>query len=259
MPSPHLTDIAIALHEVGFAYGGETVLEDITVSVKEGDYVGLIGPNGGGKTTLLRIILGLLEPAEGIVRIFGHSVVKAREHIEIGYVPQHVAALDASFPATVAEIVRSGRTSRRGLFHRWNNSDVEMVKKAMEQSGIWGLKDKRIGQLSGGQRQRVLIARALAAEPKILILDEPTVGVDAGAMHEFYTLLAMLNKKEHMTIVIVSHDIDGVAREVTTVLCLNKRLVCHVPIQEFKKETFISDVYHGHTKPVPHVHEPSPS
>lgn len=253
--APHeKTKIAIELKDVGFSYANNPVLEHVSFQILDGDYVGIIGPNGGGKTTVLSIILGLLQPQSGTVRIFGHTLEEAKEHYEIGYVPQKVMEGNFSFPATVKEVVESGRTSRQKFLQSFTAEDKKAIQTALEMTGVDAFQDKRIEDLSGGQKQLVFIARALAREPRILILDEPTVGVDARAQERFYSFLSELNKKFGMTILMVSHDIDVMVAEAKQVLCLNRTLVCHVPSKKFDKEEYVESLYGGKAKPLHHHH-----
>jgi zinc transport system ATP-binding protein len=219
------------------------VLENINFSVKHGEYLGVIGPNGGGKTTLIKIILGLLEQTEGSVKIFGVENKSFRERFLIGYVPQRVSLEITQFPATVEEIVKSGRTAKVGILKRFGPDDLSAIDRAMEAADIAKHKNRLLSDLSGGERQRVFIARALAGEPKILILDEPSVGVDLPTHEKFYTLIEKLNHELGITIIFVSHDIDVVAHEVKCLLCLNKNLVCHGVPREFIKEEFLEKLY----------------
>ncbi|MGK7873670.1 MAG: metal ABC transporter ATP-binding protein [Xenococcaceae cyanobacterium] len=213
---------AIALDHVWAGYNQETVLEDINLVVNELDFIGLIGPNGGGKTTLLKVLLGLISPMRGKVKIMGQSVAKGRRYI--GYVPQ-VLEFDRDFPVRVEEVVRMGRLGKRRLLQRYNPKDDEVVAQVLEQVGMLDLRDRPIGELSGGQRQRVYIARALASEPGILLLDEPTASVDFRIRNSIYELLGELN--HYMTIVIISHDLGVISSYVKTVGCLNRRLFYH--------------------------------
>lgn len=235
----HHDDICIAFTDVSFAYATTPVLSHINFTIPAGDYVGVIGPNGGGKTTLLKLLLGLRTPTGGTISVCGHSVAKAKAHYEIGYVPQHVVQTDAAFPATVTEVVMSGRTLRRGLFRPAGTKDWKAVHEAMEITGVNHFATARLGELSGGQRQRVFIARALASEPMLLILDEPTVGVDAASVAQFNHVLTQLNHDTNMTILLVSHDLEAVAAQVKHVLCINRELICHVPAAEFKKNPHV--------------------
>lgn len=233
----------IDVRDLTFRYGSTTIIENINFTVAEGEYLGIIGPNGGGKTTLVKILLGLLVPSSGTVTIFGKDVREFREGYRIGYVPQRLAHADPHFPATVREMVASGRTPRIGLFQPFRHEDHDAVDRAMRIADVHTLRDQRMDELSGGQRQRVFIARALAAEPSILILDEPTAGIDPASEEKFYTFLAELNEKHKITILFITHDIDVIAREARSVLCLNHGLICHGSPKEFIKEEYLQRLY----------------
>ncbi|MEK7528372.1 MAG: metal ABC transporter ATP-binding protein [Patescibacteria group bacterium] len=223
----------ISVRDVNVIYGDQKVLDGISFDVMEGDYLGIIGPNGGGKTTLLRVILGLLKPDSGSVEINAGR---------IGYVPQRISQREMNFPATVEEVVRSG--GRYGV----------AADQAMEMTDIVSLKKRIIGELSGGQRQRVFIARALALQPDVLILDEPAVGVDIASQEKFYEFVAELNKKHKLTILFVSHDIDVVAHEATAVLCLNNTLICHTTPEEAITTDYLEKIYGRKVKFILHGH-----
>ncbi len=242
----------IELSNVSFAYDHNPVLENLSFTVRKGEYLGIIGPNGGGKTTLIKIILGLLHPTGGSVQLFGKDRHDFKEKHRIGYVPQRVTQTDKDFPATVFEVVRTGRIARLGFFEKFTKKDNEVVNRVMEIAGISRYRDTLIGNLSGGERQRVFIARALASEPDVLILDEPTVGVDIGAQKTFYEFLAELNREHNLTIIFISHDVDAVSHETKTVLCLNHTLVCHGLAQDLLNEHIIERLYGDHTRSVPH-------
>ncbi|MCK4910415.1 MAG: metal ABC transporter ATP-binding protein [Thermodesulfovibrionales bacterium] len=244
--------VCIEVKGVGFGYQGGQALSDVSFSVHEGEYLGIIGPNGGGKTTLLKIVLGLLSPDEGSVRLFGEPSEEFSQRYRIGYVPQGHGA--EPFPASVSEVVWSGRFPRMGLLARRSPEDREAVGRAMEAAGVHEISRRLLGQLSGGERQRVSIARALASGPEVLILDEPSVGVDIGAQEAFYAFLGKLNRDQGMTILFVSHDVGVVAREVGTLLCLNKRMVCHGRPENIIKGDFLETVYGSHVKNVYHRH-----
>lgn len=233
----------IELDGVSFSYGDASVLENLSFTIKKGEYLGIIGPNGGGKTTLLKIILGLLHPTSGTIKLFGKDRHDFKEKYRIGYVPQRVTQTEREFPATVFEIVRSGRIARRGLLRDFTKEDNDAVEYAMDIAGIARYRDTLVGKLSGGERQRVFIARALASEPEVLILDEPTVGVDIGAQKTFYEFLNTLNEKHRLTIIFVSHDVDVVSQETHTVLCLNHNLVCHGLPQDLLNEHILKRLY----------------
>ncbi len=212
----------IEVRDVSFAYMTAAVLSDVTFSVRRGDFACIVGPNGGGKTTLLRIILGLLAPGRGTVRVFGRPPAEARTRI--GYMPQH-AQLDPLFPARVRDVVMMGRL---GAGHRvgwFSRHDIERGMEALREVGMADLAQRAFAALSGGQRQRVLIARALACDPELLILDEPTASLDPLVQDEMTELLQRLN--ERLTVIVVSHDVGFVARRVRTVICVNQSVNVH--------------------------------
>lgn len=225
MASIHATDSqteVISIHHLWAGYNHEPVLEDINLSVKELDFIGLIGPNGSGKTTFFKVLLGLLQPMQGEVRIMGMTVQRGRRYI--GYVPQLVE-FDHAFPISVWEVVLLGRLGKRRLFQRYTAKDQTIVADALREVEMLHLRDRPISELSGGQRKRVYIARALATEPQILLLDEPLAGIDPHAGTHIYDLLKQLNK--YLTILLISHDIGAIAACVKTVGCLNRRLFYH--------------------------------
>ncbi|MDM7911954.1 MAG: ABC transporter ATP-binding protein [Methanotrichaceae archaeon] len=203
---------------------GHPVLEDINLELDEGDFLGLIGPNGGGKSTLLKVMLGLIKPDRGEVRIFGKKPEEARKYV--GYMPQKTL-FDPSFPVSAIEVVMMGRYSRTGLFRRYSKEDREAALSALEAVGMKELANREIGSLSGGEQQRVFVARSLVSEPKLLLLDEPTAGVDAAQQEEFYELLCRLNRKKGIAIVLVSHDVTAISKYVTKIACLNQLLFYH--------------------------------
>ncbi|ANV91431.1 metal ABC transporter ATP-binding protein [Picosynechococcus sp. PCC 8807] len=215
-------ETVISLERVWAGYPKTPVLEDINLQVQALDFIGLIGPNGGGKTTLLKVLLGLVQPQRGTVKILERPVTQGRRYI--GYVPQ-ILELDRDFPIQVRDVVNMGRLGKRKLFHRYNRKDREIVQRSLVQVGMADKGDRPIGELSGGERQRVYIARALASEPKILLLDEPTANVDSQVQNSIYELLKELNQS--MTIMMISHDLGAISTYVKTVGCLNRRLHYH--------------------------------
>lgn len=231
----------VKLDEVSYSYNHEPAIEGITLEVEEGDFVGVIGPNGSGKSTLIKIILGLLKPDKGKVYLFGTELEKFTDWGKIGYVPQK-AGVAVKFPITVEEIVAMTAKNKTALDRALTDVDMHKYKKTL------------ITELSGGQQQRVFIARALATEPKLLILDEPTVGVDAEAQAGFYGLLKHLNETKKLTLMLVSHDVDVVAHEVKTIVCINKNLVCHGSPKDIVSGDFINRLYSKHLKFVVHGH-----
>ena len=215
------TNVVETTH-VDFAYDGDLILEDVTLTVREGDFLGVVGPNGSGKTTLLKIILGLIHPSRGTVRVFGQPPEAAR-HL-IGYVPQH-ADLDASFPISVMDVVLIGRLGKAPRLGRYGKTDRQLAEEAMQEVEIHDLRNRRFGTLSGGQKQRVLMARALVGKPDMLLLDEPTTSVDGRVEQDIYQLLERLNEK--VTIILVSHDLGFISTYVNHVACVNRRVVCN--------------------------------
>ncbi len=241
----------IEVSDISFAYNGNTVLEHVSFNIEPGDYVGIVGPNGGGKTTLLKLLVGLLPPQSGSIKISGIPIEKFQDKFQIGYVPQRSGQENITFPATVYEVVESGLTAKTKLFNRLTSQDRQAIDKALATADIKGLKDKLIGKLSGGQRQRVFVARALAAQPKILILDEPFVGIDVTAQKDFYAFLKELNQKENLTIMFVSHDIDMITEEVKSILCLNRGLFCLDKPELLHEGNTIERLY---GKKITHIH-----
>lgn len=225
----------------------------MSFTIDEGEYAGIIGPNGSGKTTLLKLLLGILQPTSGTIRILGRDASEANARIKVGYVPQRITQLDFSFPATVEEVVMSGRTSQKQLFQWSSDADRRACAEAMERTNILHLHNRRIGELSGGERQRAFIARALATEPSILILDEPTVGIDAASQAAFYEFLKELNGAG-MTIIFVSHDTHALMHEVKCVLCLQEGELCHCSLEDLKDSHHLHSHMHGGTHHHHHAH-----
>ena len=236
----------IALRDVTFAYDTVPVLEDATLDVQEREFISMIGPNGGGKTTLLKLILGLLRPSAGEVRVFGGRPESARRRI--GYTPQH-ARHDPQFPVNVMDVVLMGRLERR-WGGAYSKADKAAAFEALEEVELSDLPNQPFDALSGGQRQRVLIARALVCDPALLLLDEPTAHVDVVASTRLLEILQKLN--ERMTILMVSHDLGFVSSFVKSVVCVNRRVVIH-PTSEITGE-IIKDIYGGDMRMVRHDH-----
>ena len=219
---PLTVEHVIEFRNVSFSYDCDPALENATVSVAAGDFVSIVGPNGGGKTTMLKLILGALAPDSGVVRVFGDCPKKVRARI--GYMPQH-ARLDPRFPVTALDVVLMGRLGGPRWFGPYRRGDRRAAADALSEVGLAGRGGRRFSTFSGGQRQRILIARALASDPEILLLDEPTANLDPHVEGEFQDLLRTLN--ERMTILIVSHDLGFVSQVVKTVVCVNQKVLCH--------------------------------
>ncbi len=241
----------IEVKDISYEYNGNVVLDRVSFAIDKGDYMGIIGPNGGGKTTLLKIIVGLIKPSSGSVYITGKPLEGFKEYANIAYVSQRIAQENISFPATVYEIVQSGRLTGSHAFCWRKEHDIQAVEHALATAQITPLKDRLLSQLSGGQRQRVYVARALASEAKILILDEPFVGIDVAAQKEFYEFLRALNQEQGITIIFVSHDIDIITQEATSLLCLNRNVLFCGSVKEINETTAIEHLY---GKRITHIH-----
>lgn len=206
----------IRIENMNFGYEDGMVLEDVNITIEKGDFVGIIGSNGTGKSTLIKLILGLLPPKSGIVDI---------NYENIGYVPQVGLTVKADFPATVREVVMLNLYKEIGLFHRPKKRHTQMVEDVLKTVGMFDKADKQIGKLSGGQQQRVMIAKALVATPEILILDEPTTAIDAENEHMLYKLLNKLNKENNLTIVMVTHSIDSIEESMNKIFVIKNKMV----------------------------------
>ncbi len=250
---------AVAVRDVWFAYGREPVLRGASFSVKTGSFTALIGPNGAGKSTLLRVLLGLLRPSRGAVEIFGGQADDRSR--PIGYVPQRVR-LPAGFPLSVAEVVLMGRYGRLGLLNRPKAADRAQAADALARAGMSEHAGRRFSDLSGGQQQRVLIARALAGEPRLLLLDEPTAGLDPAARARFYALVCDLQHSAGLTVLCASHDLEVVSEHVDALVLLDGDIRAEGPPSVVLASAALARAY---AFPAPHDHsttagrtEPSP-
>lgn len=239
--------LAVQLEQVSFAYTSPQVLTEVSVRIGCGDLACMVGPNGGGKTTLLKLMLGLIQPDAGRVRVFGQAPESVRPRI--GYMPQ-ATRLDPRFPVTVLDVVLMGRLGRSTRFGRYGKSDRAAAWEALDWVGLTDLAGQSLSILSGGQKQRVLIARALACGPELLLLDEPTANLDARAEDELYSLLQRLNRS--MTIVLVSHDVGFVTGFVKTVICVNRTVAVHAT--EEVTGDVIAEMYGRDVRMVRHDH-----
>jgi zinc transport system ATP-binding protein len=217
-----MSDHIIEIQNLNFSYNSQPVLRDVNLSVNHGDFAAMIGPNGGGKTTLLKLMLGLLNADSGSVRIFGRPP-QAVSH-RIGYVPQDVH-INKNFPVSALEVVLMGRLKPGRGWSRHSQQDRLAALNALDQVEMKKFRDHRIGELSGGQKQRVFVARALVTDPDLLFLDEPTASIDTRGQNEFYSLLKELNQT--ITIIIVSHDLMVISGTIKSVICVNQRLHYH--------------------------------
>ena len=243
----------IDIQELSFSYGTRPTLSDIDLQVSEGEFLVIVGPNAGGKSTLLKLILGLLEPQSGNVKVLGRSPASASRLL--GYVPQY-PSFPRDFPITVEQVVQLGRLGKRDS--RWqalwpgrfSGDDREAVQRALAEVEAGDLAKRKIDSLSGGQLQRVLLARALVGEPRILILDEPTANIDQRLEGEIFDLLKAINAR--MTILVVSHDVAFISRYVSRVACVNRTLVCHQT--EAIDGAVIRELYGEDVRMIAHTH-----
>ncbi|RDW18674.1 zinc ABC transporter ATP-binding protein [Oceanobacillus arenosus] len=237
----------ISMENISYGYDRKTVLDHISFEIPRGSFMGLIGPNGGGKTTLIKLILGLLKPDKGSIKLFGEPIDKFKDRNKIGFVSQKANAFNRGFPATVFEVVSTGLTAKVGYFKFFNHKDKAKILQAIEQVDMLDYAYRNIGDLSGGQQQRIFIARSLVNDPELLILDEPTVGIDAENVKRFYDLLHQLHDKRNITLLLVTHDTGTMTEHATDIVCLNKTLHFHGKSEEFNSlsEHDLSNIY-GH-------------
>lgn len=224
-----MSPAAIEIRDLWVNFNHQPVLEEVTLDIEEHTCVGILGPNGAGKSTLLRVILGLIEPSQGEVRVFGEDPLQGRRRGNlIGYLPQRPLS-QPRFPVSVLDVVLMGRYGRIGLGHRPKRKDRDAALSNLALLGIPHLAHRPIGEISGGEQQRVFIARALALDPRLLILDEPTISLDACSQDELYELVNHLKEELKLTLILVSHDIGAVASHVEDIVCLNRRVHVHQP------------------------------
>jgi zinc transport system ATP-binding protein len=222
LPTPS-KDYAVDIHDLSVRYDHIFAIKDIGLQIDYGDFTGIIGPNGSGKSTLLKAMLGLVTPCSGEVKVLGTVPEQARRHM--AYVPQ-IARVDRFFPISVREVILMGRmVGKTGLLHHYSREDHEIVQDCMQQLEIADLAGRQIGQLSGGQFRRVLIARALVVKPRLLLLDEPTAGLDAHSSSHIFSLLSDLNRE--VTIILVTHDTMAISSYLKTIICINQTLFYH--------------------------------
>jgi zinc transport system ATP-binding protein len=242
----------LTFEDVTFAYGEAPVLEDVTFSVEQGSFLGVVGPNGSGKSTLLKLALGLETPDRGRVELFGEPADAFDDGEKIAYIAQRATDAIRDAPLTVREVVAMGRYPRTP-FGTFDPEDHRAVDVALEQVGMDALEDRRVGRLSGGQRQRVFIARALAADAELLVLDEPTVGVDAESRERIYELVADLHASG-LTVLLVEHDVGVVTEHATEIACLNRELYFHGDPETFVRTDALATAYGTDGRVLHHSH-----
>ncbi len=247
----------VEIKDLSYRYEQQVALEHIHLNIPKGSFLGLVGPNGSGKSTLLKCILGILTPQEGSISLFGVDIKSFKDWDKIGYVSQKSNSFNSGFPASVFEVVASGLTPKIGMFRFFRKQHKQKVLEALQAVGMESFQSRNIGELSGGQQQRVFIARTLIADPELLILDEPTVGIDAKNVESFYEMLKDLNKRLGITMVMVTHDIGAATEKFTHVACLNRRLYFHGDAESFEalQEDELSYLYGYHAQAMGHNHE----
>jgi len=238
----------IEINDVSFTYTDEAVLKNVSLTIAGGEFLGIVGPNAGGKSTLIKLILGLLQPDSGLITVLGKSPRMARPRI--GYVPQYPAFSRRDFPINVRDTVLMGRLGQTSWYGGYSKEDHGLAQEAMAAVEILDIAERPIGSLSGGQLQRVLVARALACQPEILILDEPTANIDMRVEEDIFGLLKQYNAR--MTIIVVSHDIAFISGYVNRVACLNRTLVCHTTDKISGKT--IEELYDAPVRMIHHAH-----
>ncbi|WZL73513.1 metal ABC transporter ATP-binding protein [Clostridiaceae bacterium 35-E11] len=249
-------DKVVELKGVSFGYDEKLVLQDIQLDIYEKDYLGIVGPNGAAKSTLIKLMLGILTPEKGSIKLFHQNIKDFKEWGKIGYVAQKATSFNTSFPATVEEVITANLFSEIGLFRPIGKKHLEKVERVLSIVGMENFKNRLIGNLSGGQQQKVFIARTLVSSPKIIFLDEPTVGIDAKSQEQFYQLMKKLNQEMDITIVMISHDIGAVTENVNRVACMgDKRLVTHHPSSKIPFHEILSEFYGEKMKLLIHHHK----
>jgi zinc transport system ATP-binding protein len=243
----------IEANHIYFGYEGRSILADASLTIHRGDFMAIVGPNGSGKSTLMKVCTGLLKPRSGSVVLFDKDIGKFKEWGKLGYIPQKATSFNQDFPATVEEVVKSNLYSRVGLMGRIKKEHLEKVREVLELVGMADYRDRLVGRLSGGQQQRVFIAKALVSSPEILFMDEPTTGIDAASEKDFYELMAHLNKNKNITIVMVTHDVGAVSKNVNRMICLTHGKVLEHDLSKESDES-LNELYGHEVTPIIHNH-----
>lgn len=234
----------VIVRNMSFSYGSNRVLEDVSFFIEEGDFVGIIGPNGSAKSTLIKLMVGLIKPEKGDIYLFKKPINEFKDYKKIGYISQDVRDFNQMFPATVEEIVGANLYSKMNKFGRLKKEEISRkIDDALKIVEMEEFKKRKIGNLSGGQKQRVFIARALAVNPKVLFMDEPLVGMDLDSQNKFYTLMDRLNREYNITLVMISHDIGVISQKVNKIFCLNKGQVYHHDLNKCQCGELLKEVY----------------
>ena len=245
----------VSMENVSFSYDKTPILENVNLYVDKGDFAGIIGLNGSAKTTLIKLMIGLLKPCEGQVKLFGESIGNFKDYHKIGYVSQNVRNFNQMFPATVEEVVGAGISARKNLISRIKGEEEHRIDEALRKVEMLDYKKQKVGNLSGGQKQRVFIARALINNPEILFMDEPLVGVDLDSQNKFYNLLDRLRKDYNIAIVMVSHDIGIISEKVNKLFCLsNGKVYDHDLTKDIDGANILKNLFGENVKFLFHKH-----
>jgi zinc transport system ATP-binding protein len=234
---------------------GQLVIDNANFSINKGDYVGIVGPNGGGKTTLILTLLNFLPRTKGIIRFFGSDIDRFSAWEKVAYISQQATSFDRQFPLTVKELVSLGCIKKQNIGRRFKAQDWNAVNESIEFMGLKDVAEKRIGQLSGGQKQRVFVAKVLARKPEIIILDEPIVGVDSTTQEKFYKKLSDLNSERKTTILMVTHDLTSVFCRMSKVMCVNRKIEVADVTPNLDPNSLLKRAYGEHFHFVFHKHE----
>ena len=241
--------IAVELEDIAVSFPGVKVFENVSLSIEQGDFVAVVGPNGSGKSTLLRLLCQGLEYERGNIRLFGQDIKKFRDWQQVSYIAQSPAQQNRNFPVLVKEVVSMGLLAQKSSFWPWlTGAEGEQIRDTLAAVGMPGYEERFFGSLSGGQKQKILLARALVSGSRLLLLDEPTSGIDADAKEELYALLRDINKERGNTVVMVSHDMELAAKAADKALCLEKGGMCYWgPAQEILLHRHMGGYYFGCT------------
>ncbi|WP_408955892.1 metal ABC transporter ATP-binding protein [Natroniella sp. ANB-PHB2] len=246
----------IEINNLSFKYDNKLILDDISLEVNKGDFIAFIGPNGSGKSTLLKLLVGILNFKQGEIKILGQPISSFNNWTKVGYISQKAREFNSSFPATVKEIVGANLYSKMGMFKFLTNKLNKEVEQALELVNMLEYKNRMVGELSGGQQQRVFIARTLVNDPEIILLDEPLVGVDAQAQDDFYQLLARLNRRLEITIVMISHDINMISSQADKIVCFSDQKLYSHQMEEFDYLAYLNQIKTNNSILIPeHNHQ----
>jgi zinc transport system ATP-binding protein len=254
MDVPVSNEPLVSVKNISFTFGSTKVLEEVSLSITQGDFLAIIGPNGSGKSSLVKVILGIYEHGTGSVELLGEDIKNFKQWDKIGYVPQKATNIDPFFPVSVREVVAMGLLSKKSFPRFVLRKDAKVIDHALEQVDLKDFKTRRIGELSGGQQQRVFIARAIVNQPSLLFLDEPTTGVDAETQERFYSMLATLLHANKITIVLITHEVGIINKHVNKIACLNQRLVFHGTHDDFCNSDVVQELLRGEHHLVCHRH-----